>query len=479
MCKRFFALLSVFCLVLCLLPAAVLADGTLATVEFGSYDCKLTAYDTPVYTVNQSKEVYDTEGNRFTSWNQTATGASAENWNAKFEWKTGEAGPTLTLKGFKMDDFNNTTGKWKAGSDGQKTPGTAAAPAKAAGTYAISTPSGVPMTILITGEDSLVECKFGITYHGSTTITSEGAAKLVISGMSSGISSNGTAGAALTLKNANLDVSVQSYYNSAFSHIIQTYKADLTIDGGNVKVDTPSEKSIFGIVARESGNVIIKSGKVQATSSVGTSSINGTIHAGGGKVIIDGGDITVTPKAALGIYGKDGVEINGGNVFIQSNYYGINVGTKEESADILINGGKIEIASSNGAFYKRPILGSKMDGQAGNSKSSTAAYDADQYKDHYVLLADDGSAVLPPPPTVPEEFLNPTVPDSPDEPDSPTTPTSATKPASKPAGNKPAQNSGNAASGNNREVLAWVILGAAVVLGIVIVTAAVLYKPKK
>ena len=476
MCKRFFALLSALCLMLCLLPFAVLADSVLATVEFGSYDCKLTAYDTPVYTVNQSQEVYDTEGNRFLSWNQTATGASADNWNAKFEWKTGEAGPTLTLKGFKMDDFNNTTGKWKANGEGQKTPGTATAPAKAAATYAITTPKGTPMTILITGEDSLLECKFGITYYGSTTITSEGTAKLVISSVSSGISSNGTEGAALTLKNANVDVSVQSYYNSAFSHIIQTYKADLTIDGGNVKVDTPAEKSIFGIMARESGNVIIKNGTVQATSAVGTSATNGTIHASAGKVIIDGGDITVTPKAALGIYGKNGVEINGGKLFIQSNYYGINAGTKEEAAEIAINGGKIEIVSSDGAFYKAPVLGSKMAGQAGLNKDSADDYSNDKYKAHYVLLADDGSAVLPTtPPTIPP--TTPTTPTTPTSPNTPSSPAAPTQP--KPPVKEPVSNSGNTASGNNPEILPWVILGVAVVLGIVIVMAAVLYKPKK
>ena len=478
MCKKFFALLLALCLMLCLLPVAVLADGVSATVEFGSCDCKLTAYDTPVYTVNQSKEVYDTEGNLFDSWSQTTAGASAENWNAKFEWKTGEAGPTLTLKGFKMDDFNNTTGKWKANSDGQKTPGTAAAPAKAAATYAISLPSGIPMTVLITGEDSLLECKFGITYHGNTTITSEGVSKLVINGISSGISSNGTEGATLTLKNANVDVSVQSYYNSAFSHIIQTYKADLTIDGGNVKVDTPAEKSIFGIMARDGGNVIIKNGTIQATSAVGTSSTNGTIHASAGKVIIDGGDITLTPKAALGIYGKEGVEINGGKLFIQSYYYGINAGTKDAAADIVINGGTVEIVSSDGAFYKAPVLGPKMAGQGGRNKDSADNYTNDDYKAHYVLLADDGSAVLP---TDPTEPIDPTTPSSPDTP--PTTPTNPTSPNTptqpKPNGNKPGQSSGNAGSGNNREILPFVILGAAVVLGIVIVLAAVLYKPKK
>ena len=478
MCKRFFAFLVVLCLVFCLMPVTALADDVLATVKFGSYSCKLVAYDTPVYTVNQSKEVYDTEGNRFLSWSQTGTGAGAENWNAKFEWKTGEAGPTLTLKGFKMDDFNNTTGKWKADSNGQSTPGTATAPAKAAATYSINTPSGIPMTILITGEDSLLECKFGITYYGNTTITSEGASKLVINSVSSGISSNGTEGATLTLKNANVDVTVQSYYNSAFSHIIQTYKADLTIDGGNVKVDTPSEKSIFGIMARESGDVIIKGGTIQATSSVGTSSTNGTIHATAGKVIIDGGDITLTPKAALGIYGKKGVEINGGKLFIQSYYYGINAGTKDAAADIVINGGTVEIVSSDGAFYKKPVLGSKMAGQAGNSKTSTEEYVADKYKSYYVLLADDGSAVLPTEPPTEPPVTPPTDPsDTP-----PTNPTDTTKPTeSKPSGNtnKPTQNNSNANSGKNREFLPWVILGAAVVLGIVIVVAAVLYKPKK
>ena len=110
--KRVFTLLLALCLTLCLLPFSALADGVLASVKLGSYECKLTAYDTPVYTVNNAKEVYDTEGNLFTAYTQTATGANEENWNAKFEWKTGEAGPTLTLKGFCKGAANVYT--WKS-----------------------------------------------------------------------------------------------------------------------------------------------------------------------------------------------------------------------------------------------------------------------------------------------------------------------------------------------------------------------------
>ena len=123
MSKKIIGLLLVLCLVVGLLPVVASAATPADTpIKFGFSTYKLTGYDTPVYTVNYSKTAKDTAGNEFTMWGQTANGANADNWNAKYEWKTGDKGPTLTLRGFKMDEYNNATkllmGKYTAGTDG-------------------------------------------------------------------------------------------------------------------------------------------------------------------------------------------------------------------------------------------------------------------------------------------------------------------------------------------------------------------------
>ena len=65
--KRILGLLLTLCLVACLLPVTAMADNVSASVSVGGKALKITAFDSPVYTVNAQAEVLDTEGNKFTA----------------------------------------------------------------------------------------------------------------------------------------------------------------------------------------------------------------------------------------------------------------------------------------------------------------------------------------------------------------------------------------------------------------------------
>ena len=105
--KTIFGLLLALCLVVGLLPATAMAaeDNVIAHMRVGFTNLKLTAYDTPIYYKNATKEFVDTKGNTFNGV-MPALG-DADNWNLKFEWKTGEEAPTITMDGFIFDEYNN------------------------------------------------------------------------------------------------------------------------------------------------------------------------------------------------------------------------------------------------------------------------------------------------------------------------------------------------------------------------------------
>lgn len=242
-------------------------------------------------------------------------------------------------------------------------------------TYSITLPKALPeCTIILTGEDSLLNCSFGITYKCNLTIKSEGDAKLTIDSPRSGITSADLKGATLTL-DANLDVSVRGYYNGQYSHMIQTTDADLTINGGNIKARSYDEAGfLLGIATRgTTGNVIINGGKIDVNSSVGTSQVNGTISSVD-KIIVNGGDVLTQPKKAVGLYAKKGIEINGGKVKVISPYYGVNAGSNAAPADILLNGGSLEIMAER-AFWTAPKIGPKVAAYAGANRDNCEIYD--------------------------------------------------------------------------------------------------------
>ena len=345
-------------MILGLLPVvAYAAAPTDVPVKLGSSTLKLTDYDTPVYTVNYTAQTQDTEGNAFTKWGQTATGADESNYNAKYEWKTGDPGPTLTLRNFKMDEWNNETGKLEA----KKTDGAYTTTGLA--TTAIAADADAPLTIVIEG-DSLIETKFGITFKNDTTILSENNAVLTINGYSSCIASNNSAGADLTV-NANLDMTIATYYNSNYGGaVMHTYQADLTINGGNIrcKVDNAEAKNIAGISARSSGNLTINGGNITTATINSTNAANASVFAAG-KLTINGGAVTANSVRGVGFYGTEGIEIHGGTVkAVSQALYGFNAGSS-----IVMTGGVVESQGSD-AFYVIPTLRAGIGGFAGTSQ---------------------------------------------------------------------------------------------------------------
>ena len=368
--KRILGLLLVICLAMSILPVAAMADNVSATVSVGGKTLKVTAYDDPKYTVNTTTEMLDTTDVKFNSVGQAIT-TDAENWNAKFVWNTGDSVPTLYLKDLIIDEYNEETQKWQAryqGADSRLDP---EKKDQATYTTGITIPAGQAVKIVITGSSSQIKARFGITYKSALEIKSEGEAKLSIWDISSAITSDTASGCALTI-DANLDLFVQSYYNSANSNVLQTNKADLTINGGNIKVRTAATGSILGITARTSGNIIINGGTIDVTSAVGTAPTNGSIH-GSEKIIINGGTVKATAKYAVPIYAVKGVEINGGYVDILSPYYGINAGNADNPADIKINGGTLKIIAER-ACYKVPVLGNGVSAFAGPNEKNAEVY---------------------------------------------------------------------------------------------------------
>ena len=370
--KKTLSLVLAICLTICLLPVAAMADTVTASVNVGGKTLKITGYDAPAYSVNTPAEVLDIEDNKFTAIGQTVT-TDAENWNAKFVWNTGDTVPTLYLKGFKVDEYNDQTNKWKARHQDAEARQDPERKGDVTMTTGVIIPAKQPTNVVITGEDSLIRTRFGITYKSAMNLKSEGEAKLTIHNLSSAItSSDGSSGNPLNI-NANLDISVASYYNGANSHMIQTCKADLTIEGGNIVIDTPSNDKLNAIIAREGGNVIIKGGNITATGSIGTAATNGTIQSFD-KIIVEGGTLNIMAKHATAMYAKKGIVINGGKVSLMSPYYAIYAGTNDKSADVEINGGTLEITAER-SFYSYPKLGANVVAYAGANKDNAEVYD--------------------------------------------------------------------------------------------------------
>lgn len=350
--NRFFSLLLALCLAACLLPVTAMAGTVSASVTVAGITLTVKAYNSPAYFVNTETEQSDA----------AAKAPDAENWNAKLIWNNGEDAPTLYLKGFTVDDPKQT---------------------------AIAIPAGQPMRIIIS-EDSRIKAQFGILYQSDLEIISEGEAKLDIESLSGAITSGNATGCKLTI-NANLDLFVKAYYDAS-SHILQTNKADLTINGGKIKVSTDDEKALFGIITRNSGNIIINGGELDVTSSIGAAPANGSIHAGD-KLIINGGTVKASAKSAVPLYAKKGIEITGGLVDISSPYYGISAGTPEEPADIAITGGTVKIAA-NRAFFTYPTLGEGVFAYAGADEASAGVYDGtltSLAKEPWMLISNDPS----------------------------------------------------------------------------------------
>jgi len=426
-------------LLLCLCMSAGLsinakADAPAASVTLAGKALTVKAYDTPAYSVNTNAERLDAKGSKFTAVIQEI-GKDANNWNAKLVWHSGDTVPTLYLKDFIVDEYNEQTSQWKDTK-----------------TTAIAIPADQPTKIVVTGGNSQLKTRFGIHYKSNLEIKSEGSAKLNIWNLSSAIV--GDPNCALTI-DANLDLFVQSYYD-ANSHILQANQADLTINGGNIKIHTDEEKSLFGIVTQSSGNIIIGGGNLDVTSSIGAAPANGSIRSSG-KIIIGGGTVKATAKASVPLYAKNGIEINGGSVDILSPYYGISAGTPDSPADIAINGGTVKIAAKH-AFFTCPRLGEGVFAYAGADEASAKTYDGTytpMAKEPWMLISND-----------PQQFrTEPTTPPA-------TEPTAApTEAATAPPAKKPNR-------GIDPRVMLWVAAAGAVGLIGLLVTL-IVFKFKK
>lgn len=369
-------------LLLCLCMAASLsanakADTISASVTLSGKTLTVKAYDSPAYTVNTNSERLDAKGNKFTAVIQEITG-DANNWNAKLVWNSGDTVPTLYLKNFIVNEYNEQTSQWR------KTSSTA-----------ITIPAGQPMRILLDGACQL-KTHFGIVYNSDLEIKGDG--KLNIWNLSSAIV--GGPKSTLTL-DANLDLFVQSYYDTN-SHILQTNGADLTINGGNIKIHTDDKNSLFGMVTHNSGNIIINGGNLDVTGSIGAAPSNGSIRSSG-KIIIGGGTVKATAKSSVPLYAQNGIEINGGSVDILSPYYGINAGTPDNPADITINGGTVKITAKH-AFFTYPVLGEGVFAYAGADEASAKTYDGiytPLAKEPWMLISNDPQHFRTEPTTVP------------------------------------------------------------------------------
>ena len=412
------------------------ADTVSATVTLAGKVLTVNSYNTPVYSVNTNAKCTDIKGNTFTAVTQDI-GGDANNWNAQLVWHSEDSVPTLYLKNFIVDEYNEQDSQWRNTS-----------------TTAIAIPAGQPTKIVITGETSQLKTRFGITYKSDLEIKSEGSAKLNIWNLSSAITSDTATGCALTL-DANLDLFVQSYYDIN-SHILQTNQADLTINGGDIKIHTDEEKSLFGMLTHSSGNIIINGGNLDVTSSSGAAPSNGSICSSG-KLVINGGTIKATAKASIPLYAKSSIEINSGSVDIVSPYYGINAGTPDSPADITINGGTVNISAKQ-AFYTYPVLGEGVFAYAGADEASAKTYDGTytpMAKEPWMLISNDPQQVRTEPTTVPTTQPTP----APTE--APTT--------------QPVQ---NASTGIDPRILLW--LAAACAIGIVgIIVTLMVFRRKK
>ena len=397
MSKKILGLLLVLCLVVGLLPVAALADAAdgKVTIKFGFTSYKLTGFDTPIYTINTEEKVKDTAGNEFTRIYQTTTGATEENYNAKIVWKTGEEGPTIYLRNFIFDEYNEEADKWKGTRKKDSETGETTWSNSMRQTYGISTTQDAPTKIVLQGTENVLKTRFGLTYKNKLTIVSENDAKFVLDSYSSGISTMQKTDSTAPLPSslvvdANLDITVQSFYGSYASHALMSFNGDITINGGNLNLTVKGQKQSIAINAygTERGNIIINGGKITANSVVGLGNTNGAIR--GDKVTINGGEVNINPSA-VGIQGDKGIEINGGIVNITTPYYALHAGTDDSSADVVVNGGTTTLIAQN-AFSKPPILGDKIvTALAGANLEEADYYEEDMYSKPFILLSDKAS----------------------------------------------------------------------------------------
>ena len=314
------------------------------TMKVAGISLTVSKYEEAVYTMNKEAEGLDMKGNKYTKIIQTKEGANEENWNAKLIWHVGDYAPTLYLRGFVVDEYNNDSGLEPENENDlmEATYKEADQTYTRKTTAAIVTSKNWPLHIVLTGEDSKVEAHFGITFYHNTTITSEGDTKLVMNNYASCIAPNKSYGA-LTI-NANLDLKLRKFYNGEYAEaVIHTYGGTLTVNGGNLnlKCSTAESKRLVAMYAKYHGDLVINGGNITAMSIVGRSRENGCLRAGG-TLTINGGTLKVTPKLAVCLYATKGIVMNGGDVTLMATWNAVNMAS---GAPFTFNGGNLTIMS--------------------------------------------------------------------------------------------------------------------------------------
>ena len=370
-------------------------------------DYKVRVYNEPIYLINTTatgyfnktkkipvidpttgEPVLDSKGNPKTETvldvsdtgiykTLTKEGANEDNYNAKLVWHEGDNGPTLYLRDIVLDDYNDELGRWRYKND---------TATSALAHTTITTDAKAPLHIVLTGADSTIECRFGIHYNNDLNIKSVGDAKLKMNNQSSNITSLDVSGYTLTV-DANLDLYIRGLYNTPHSGgAIMSYGGDVIINGGNIVTDNGADgKGVYSLYARgEGANLIINGGNITGISYNGASHGNGTIQAYE-KVIINGGVVNVTSKKAVGIYGRGGIEINGGEIKVMSPWYGITAGVKVDkkvqTAPVHINGGTLTVLAEH-AFYtgSELYIGDGVMAYAGAGQRNAEVFDGTSAK---------------------------------------------------------------------------------------------------
>ena len=335
---------------------------TAYTLKIDGTSYTLTHKDIPVYTINtpktayfnvtETKEVTNEETGEVTTEevttltamdyiSQDSAGADETNYNAKLIWHSDDDVPTLYLRDFILDCYNEELGQWRRNSGG-----TTQTPA------GIHTGSTAPLTIQVESGDCFMRAHAGLQYQNALTIEGADDASLSIWAWAIGIapSSVGSqyvgggllSGNKLTL-DANLTVSTQSW--SATEHsptIIRVIGADLVINGGNIITEyNGPEKSIKGILIENSGNLYVNGGYVYSASYNGNNLKEAAIEVAD-NIYISGGSVEAFSAEQSGMKASN-IYISGGEVKITAEHSGLIV--REETGVIGITGGAIEFTS--------------------------------------------------------------------------------------------------------------------------------------
>ncbi len=292
-----------------------------------------------VYAKTVSYEGFTSEGEaNGTGWKYTTTGASANDWNIKFEYPMGGT-PTLTLKDAKLDNVGDNGSRLYVsdGAGGVKSQNTMSAVLPKSG-YQIDLKIVLQGDNFIEADNGIVRGSTGSTvFFKSITIVGEPGSSLTGTGKAIGIQA--MQGAPLTIENANINLTpVANGGGSA---------APIYTDGGKltIKNSTITGANTKNAVINTSGEIAIENSTLNVNSTFSSTSGAGAINADK-TITITGSTINGESSNGAILTGAEGVTVNSGNLNLNSG----NIAINSANGTITINGGEIEITASNSAF---------------------------------------------------------------------------------------------------------------------------------